>query len=285
MVVLVLGGSLQVLGAETVHVVQSGETMYGIARKYNVQADEVTRLNKLGDSSKLKAGQKLLIPETVVKKDISPSWTLETLTVEKGDTLFGLAKKYAMSVDELRKINGLSKSSTLKYGQKIKVQVPLAVAVEERKAPAPVKATGDSLSPKTDPKTVPSGSILDQEKAGAKARLTEWPVQGDVYTMEGKFPGVAIKSTKGSAVHNLVGGKVIYTGSHSSLGNVVFVQGENGFMYIYGGNETVSVQNGTKVNKGDEIGKIGQSPGLTESQAYFTVWKDGAYVDPVHAPR
>jgi septal ring factor EnvC (AmiA/AmiB activator) len=106
-----------------------------------------------------------------------------------------------------------------------------------------------------------------------------------VYSMGGKFLGVAIKAREGADVSNLIDGKVIYTGPHSTLGTVVFVQGDNGYIYVYGGNELSLVKTGAVVKSGEVIARLGKGTVMGSAQAFFTVWKNGNYIDPVEAPR
>jgi LysM repeat protein len=44
-----------------VHVVQKGETIYGISRKYGIPADQLMKLNKLGPKDPIKPGQELVL--------------------------------------------------------------------------------------------------------------------------------------------------------------------------------------------------------------------------------
>jgi LysM repeat protein len=44
-----------------VHVVQKGETIYGISRKYGIPADQLLKLNKLGPKDPIKPGQQLVL--------------------------------------------------------------------------------------------------------------------------------------------------------------------------------------------------------------------------------
>lgn len=95
-----------------VYTVKSGDTLYGIARRYNVTVDELKKLNNL-TSNTLSIGQKLKISS-------SETDTNTTYTVIKGDTLYGIANKFNISVDNLKDFNNL-KSNTLSIGQVLKI--------------------------------------------------------------------------------------------------------------------------------------------------------------------
>ena len=98
--------------ATEVYTVKSGDTLYGIANKFNLTVDELKKLNNL-TTNILSIGQKLIVEPT--SKD-----TETTYTVMKGDTLYGIANKFGVSVDELKKINNLTTNS-LSIGQVLKI--------------------------------------------------------------------------------------------------------------------------------------------------------------------
>ena len=95
-----------------IYTVKSGDTLYSIARKYNLSVDELKRLNNLTSNS-LSIGQKLKISTTLDD-------TETTYTVVKGDTLYGIANKFGVNVNNLKDINNLS-NNTLSIGQVLKI--------------------------------------------------------------------------------------------------------------------------------------------------------------------
>ena len=94
------------------YIVKSGDSLWSISKKYGLTVNELKKYNNLS-SNNLSIGQKLSIP--TAKDNNSDEYT-----VVKGDTLYGIANKYGLSVDELKKINNLT-ANTLQIGQKLKV--------------------------------------------------------------------------------------------------------------------------------------------------------------------
>lgn len=89
------------------YTVQKGDSLYSIARKYDTTIDRIKKLNNL-TTNLLSIGQVLLIPTDT---------NLETTyTVQKGDSLYSIAKKYDTTVDRLKQLNNLS-SNLLSIGQ------------------------------------------------------------------------------------------------------------------------------------------------------------------------
>ena len=96
----------------TIYTVKKGDTLYGIANKYNTTVDKIIEYNNLS-STVLNVGQQILIPNVYTENN-----QYDTYIVEKGDSLYKIANEFNTTVDELMKINNLS-SNLLSIGQKI----------------------------------------------------------------------------------------------------------------------------------------------------------------------
>ena len=96
------------------YIVQAGDSLWSISKKYGISVDKLKDINNL-DSNLLSIGQKLLIKDTSSSEDVGVYYT-----VKAGDTLYGIAKAYGLSVDDLKKMNGL-KNNSISIGQKILV--------------------------------------------------------------------------------------------------------------------------------------------------------------------
>lgn len=90
------------------YTVKKGDTLYSIARNYNISVNELMNLNNLS-TSLLTPGQTLLIPKEKVE---------QTYIVQQGDTLYSIAKKFNTTVDNLKQKNNLT-SNILTIGQKL----------------------------------------------------------------------------------------------------------------------------------------------------------------------
>lgn len=94
---------------DTYYVVKSGDTLWSIARRYNLSVDELKSLNNLS-SNVLSIGQRL-----IVGKESSNDYV-----VSAGDTLWAIARKFNVSVDEIKALNSLS-SNNLSIGMTLKI--------------------------------------------------------------------------------------------------------------------------------------------------------------------
>lgn len=105
------------------HEVQKGESLYKIAKQYNISVDELKKLNSMS-TDELSIGTKLLVSKAgkVTPKNAEKVTTNITYhTVEKGDTLYSISRKYGVKVDDIKKLNNLSDNS-LSVGQKLRIK-------------------------------------------------------------------------------------------------------------------------------------------------------------------
>lgn len=94
---------------ENVYTVKSGDTLWSIAKKFNISIDELKNENNL-KSNTLSIGQKLVIPNKEIENNNN------VYTVKSGDTLYSIARKFDVSVDEIKDKNNLI-DNTLSIGQ------------------------------------------------------------------------------------------------------------------------------------------------------------------------
>ena len=117
---LTIGQILQIseLAPPTIYetyVVQKGDTLYSIANKYNTTVSELKTLNNL-KSDILTIGQQLQVPQII------PPINYQIYIVQKGDTLYSIAKMFDTTVDDIKSINNLT-SNSLMIGQQLQVPI------------------------------------------------------------------------------------------------------------------------------------------------------------------
>jgi len=297
---------LGLCGAEQeYHVIQSGETLYSIAKSYSVPYEMLASINGITDPSKIRPGTVLLIPLVHV--------------VAKGETFFGIAKKYDVSIQELKTANSLSDSYVLRVGDVLVIpDKGVAAATPSQAAPAqpaPVAASPADTAPPSSAKPAsatpaasipaappsapaaaspadtapPSSSNSNSKNASAASRtpdaLSIWPVEGKGQYMSGKLEGIMFQTTRGAPVKAVASGTVVSAGPSRGFGDVVFIQSKSGFVYVYGGNESILVKTGENVEPGKTIGRVGIDAKDGTAIAYFFVFRNGQPIDPSLAPR
>ena len=93
------------------YVVQRGDSLYSIARRFGTSVSEITRLNNLSGVN-LSIGQSLIIPGGTSDN---------VYVVQRGDSLYSIASRFGTSVDSIKRKNNLS-SNVLNVGQKLIIQ-------------------------------------------------------------------------------------------------------------------------------------------------------------------
>lgn len=104
--------------SSTIHTVQSGDSLWKISQKYNVSIDNIKEYNAL-TSENIYVGQQLYLTQPPTKE--KPTIEYEYYTVQKGDSLWGISKKYNTTVNEIKSFNNLTSDSII-VGQKLKVK-------------------------------------------------------------------------------------------------------------------------------------------------------------------
>jgi LysM repeat protein len=268
------------------HVLEKGETVYAVAREYKVTPEALLKANGITDPTKLKAGQRLLIPRNYI--------------VKKGDTLFGIARSLGVSVDDLRAANGLAPNAMISAGQVLNLPATADpgsgqasdAASGKGTAPADGKASGSGkgLAPisTTDSKDqLPASLFPPLVRTSSKAvdGSLVWPCSGEARYLDGKLEGIMFLTEKGVANKAVASGKVVSAGPYRGFGQVVLVEARSGYMYVYGGNDSLEVHVGDTVRPGQELGRVGYDAKEGRAVSYFIVFRNGESLDPAKAPR
>lgn len=241
---------------ETVHVVQSGETLGGIAARAEVPRILIIEANGLKAPYALRAGQKLIIPRR------------RSYTVKDGETGFDVAMIYGVPWSAIAAANGIKPDARLKAGQKLSIPTVSA---------KPAAAAQPSIS--TDPQPG-----LPDTAAPAFA----WPVQGKVRrtfiaaTAAGTgHDGIDILAPKGTAVRAAAAGKVIFAGpGPDEYGLTVIIWHSGRWTTTYSYLDKITVKVGDQVKAGERIGLVGQTGLAEEPQLHFEIRRNKLPQDP-----
>jgi septal ring factor EnvC (AmiA/AmiB activator) len=198
--------------------------------------------------------------------------------VAKGDTLFSIARAHGVSLSDLRAANKLG-SAVIKVGD------ALAIPSGGKSSPV-VPAASSSSATASGSATTSSPKMPEAVKTSAKPvdKSLSWPCPGEILYLDGKAYGVVIRAKLGEALKAVASGTVSSAGPYRGYGNVVFVL-TRGYIYVYGGNDSLLVRAGDQIVAGQELGRVGMDAKQGGPAAYFLVFKNGEAVDPAAAPR
>ena len=105
-------------GGTSYYTVKSGDTLSGIAAKYNTTYTTLAKVNNISNANEIYVGQTLKISTTSTTSSTSTS-SSKSYTVISGDTLSGIATRLGLNWKSLAKANNLSAPYTIYVGQKL----------------------------------------------------------------------------------------------------------------------------------------------------------------------
>ncbi|MGD1991668.1 MAG: LysM peptidoglycan-binding domain-containing protein [Anaerolineae bacterium] len=129
------------------HVVAWGDTLFSIARRYEISVDAIAAANDLNDPTQIYAGQRLIIPTTSAS---TPSGTAgATHVVQPGENLFRIALRYGTTVQAMAELNGLHNPGHITVGQTLRIpgssSEPTPAYQPDHAASTHVVAPGETL--------------------------------------------------------------------------------------------------------------------------------------------
>lgn len=108
------------IASKTHHIVQAGETLYGISKMYNVAVMDLVNRNNLNLQEGIKPGQVLKLSDTQMITETVSAPKEVIHQVMASDTLYSIARKYGVTIKELMEWNG-KRDFSLAVGEKLKV--------------------------------------------------------------------------------------------------------------------------------------------------------------------
>lgn len=168
----------------TMHTIAQGETLSMLATKYRTTVGDIMRLNGMHAQSRLVIGEKIKIPSDgkavapVVVEKTAPAPVVEntgtlTHTVQQGETLYAISKKYGVTVEQIKQWNKLQ-TPDLEVGQQLAVNSKGVSAVTAAKKSAAQKKTEEIkqqvpvVVEETEEKIISADSLAKADAAKTK---------------------------------------------------------------------------------------------------------------------
>lgn len=251
--------------------VRAGDTVYGLARQYGLNAQTIIQANALSRPYHLRQGQVLaLAPQKASKARVvrATAQTAQprkpnqrTYTVRSGQGLYAIARANGVPAQQIIKANNLRKPYKLRKGQVLKI-------------PNAGRTVMAGKTPRISP------------DAGSATFI--WPVKGDVVSGYGVTPdglrndGINIAAREGRPVFASAGGEVIYAGDRlRAFGNLILVRHSSGMVSTYAHLGSLMVQEGDRVQQGEQIATVGQTGLVSAPQLHFELRRNSAAIDPM----
>lgn len=249
------------------YVVQSGDTLSAIARRFTVSPDLLAELNDFEGREHLHPGQMIVLP--VLYKDVGRQPLRGPHVAAEPEPVPAPAGAVAppLSSRPYRRIETEPSAPAYPPTPTLTAPTPggLAPALPpSRSAPPPVVETAPSLT--------------DAQVAAAGRGLFAWPIRGD--TLSGFGPkaggqrndGIDIAAPLGSVVQAAAAGDVVYAGNQvPGFGNLVLIRHDNGWVTAYAHLSKTLVKIKDHVGQGQEVGEIGQTGGVDQPELHFEI--------------
>lgn len=235
------------------HTIAGGESLYTIARRYDVTTQAIVQANNLSSPDKIVVGQSIIIPgrSDLIRTPQNPAPT----------QVAALAPTPA--------------------------KAPVAAPTQPALTQTAVQPTAPAQAPVAAPvQTQPTqvANVPAAEPAMSGNDKFRWPASGRVIVdfAASRGTGINIDVPEGSTVKAAENGTVIYVGSGvEGYGNLVLIRHPNGYVSAYAHLKAMSVAKGAVVNRGDAIGTVGMTGSVSKPQLHFELRKGATPVDPV----
>ncbi len=191
--------------------------------------------------------------------------------VERHQTLYRICKTYGVDIKEVSSLNGVADPGKIQTGQRIFIPGAQKVLKVEIYLDDVVLESVDK----------------DKERIVLKKLDFIWPVSGQCVdffeeTERKRHQGIDISCSLGTPIKAANPGVVIYSGNTiRGYGNLIILRHSEEFVSVYAHNQANLVEEGMRVEKGQVIGKVGQTGRATGPHLHFEIRKNNKAVDPL----
>ncbi len=285
------------------YTVQSGDTLYSIAWRYEKDFRDLARWNNIKPPYAIFPGQRLkMLPDSAAgttdheekqplliesdtgkrldetsivaakpPKTAKPAAAPESITVKKGDTLYSIARRYNLPVHKVSRWNALKRSHALYPGQVLRLTPPSTA--KQRITTKNIKVAKAKAETKKK-NTLPT-----------KVSRWYWPTRGKLIKTFKRSntdrKGIGIAGNRGQLVKATAAGQVVYSGNGLiSYGNLVIIKHSNTFLSAYAYNQKLLVKEGDRVKAGQSIAHMGVT-GHGKAMLHFEIRRNGKPVNPL----
>jgi len=213
----------------------------------------------------------------------APQNTPRVHRVERGDTLYGIAGRYGVTVGSILSANGMKTDRPrLKLGQRLTIPASSGAARAQSSSARRVRSVALKATSR-----LPHDFILAVPRFQDSPPPFLWPVEGSLTSMFGRrrmgwHRGIDIQAEPGTPVLAAATGYVVASFVEPRYGNVVKIAHDNGFVTVYAHNERNLVDVGDWVAAGQTIAAVGRTGRATGEHLHFEIRHEGLVYNPLY---
>ena len=243
----------QAVAASDVHVVQPGESLIGIGRRYGMSLSEIARLNGMQPYTKVSVGDRIKVPGRGGNERVAAH---QPQQVQQPVPQRVERPRVAQAAPPIENVG--------------------TVPTENARVATP------------EPAAQPQSPVKKAEAvAENKMPQFRWPVTGHVIEAFGARPngttndGINLAVPAGTPIKAAEDGVVAYSGNElKGYGNLVLIRHADNYVSAYANASELLVKRGDSVKRGQVIARAGQTGNVTSPQLHFEIRKGSTPVDP-----
>jgi len=199
-------------------------------------------------------------------------------TVQKGQTLYFIARAYDVEVNRLKRINGIYNPSKLQIGARLWIPEALQVLNVDTSIDKQVLTKNKKLNKK---------ETLNKNIKAITGFLI-WPVKGQLTSRFGNrsgrhHDGIDIGARKGTPIVAAAGGKIMFSGwGPTGYGLMIIIKHKSNLTTVYAHNAHVHVHKNQMVKQGQRIASVGSTGRSTGPHLHFEVRNDSGPMNPLN---
>lgn len=261
-----------------IYVVARGDTVDGIAKRFNIPPQVLIERNSLKPPYAISVGQWLEVPN-------QGGEMADTGMVSGGTSAGGSpapVRGGAVQSTELAPVAGTGGGAP--PAQVAPAQPPASTGAPAPLSSAPTKPQAPPATEQASRTASPPAPAATRPTTGIKF---DWPVRGPILASFGQKPGgvqndgIDIGAAPGTPVKAAEAGSVLYAGDEvKGFGKLVLIGHADGYVTAYAHNEEILVAKGAHVAKGQVIAKVGQTGNVTSPRLHFEIRQLNKPVDP-----
>ncbi|MBO4404738.1 MAG: peptidoglycan DD-metalloendopeptidase family protein [Treponema sp.] len=232
------------------YTVKNGESISTITKKFSLKnMSTLLAVNSISNARNLRSGQKIVIP------------SIDGLyhTVQKGESISSIIKKYSISENDLLDVNDMETAEIIP-GAKLFIPGAKLDSVSLQKA---------------------MGELFSRPiKAGYRITDVFGPRIDPIAHVRSYHSGIDLACPSGTPIYPAMSGVISLTGWSNVYGNYVIISHIDGYQTLYGHMSKITCKKGDRVNQSDMIGKVGSTGYSTGNHLHFTVYKNGNRINP-----